>query len=67
MEFYKDTENKWRWRRTAPNGNMLEHRQKVIRIKVIARGMHVVTDGRIIVNLIRMRSCKNRNYRYGVS
>ena len=22
-EFYKDAENKWRWRRTAPNGNIV--------------------------------------------
>lgn len=22
-EFYKDNEDKWRWRRTAPNGNIV--------------------------------------------
>jgi uncharacterized protein YegP (UPF0339 family) len=22
-EFYKDAENQWRWRRTAPNGNII--------------------------------------------
>lgn len=22
-EFYKDAENQWRWRRTAPNGNFV--------------------------------------------
>ena len=50
-EFYKDAENQWRWRRTAPNGNIVDASTQGYANKPACTGNARRNGLRVIVNL----------------